>query len=149
MTRKKLSRNQREAACLLAIKRGDGSWLIPEPLRSSGTPEEIIQAVQYDHATPHALTADDRPQNLTPMCRNDHRRKTAVKDVPEIAKSKRIAKADAEFRSRLLAKQTDADDLLKKRPNRAKIPYRPFPKHDGPSQWPKRQFSGKAKGPRP
>lgn len=127
MRRKKLTRDQREAACLLQIKRGTG-WLIPEPLRSSGDAKAIIASVQYDHGTPHALTKDDRPQNLTPMIREDHAVKTAEIDVPAIAKSKRVARKHAEFRARILAKSSDDPDVPVSGRRSRKIASRPFPK---------------------
>ncbi len=46
--RKKPSRDAREAACLLKIKKGD-DWLIPEPLRSSGDARAIVAWAQRHH----------------------------------------------------------------------------------------------------
>ena len=57
--------------------------------------------VQIEHMVPHALTANDHPSNLQFLTPEDHKPKTA-KDVKAIAKSKRIAKKQAEFRKRLL-----------------------------------------------
>ena len=122
--RKKLSRDVREAACLLQIRKGDG-WLIPEPLRSSGDARAIIAYVQYDHATPHALTADDRPQNLAPMGRADHALKTTQTDVPELAKTKRITAKQQAFRARMTAKTDNFREATKDKP-KAKLKSRGF-----------------------
>ena len=132
--RKKLSRDAREASCLLQIRNGDG-WLIPEPLRSSGDAKAIIAYVQYDHAVPHALTADDRPQNLAPMGRADHAVKTTKTDVPELAKTKRITAKQHAFRDRMLVKATGDEPAAK--PN-ASIKNRGFAGHrrfDGTVVW--------------
>lgn len=122
--RKKLSRDVREASCLLQIRKGNG-WLIPEPLRSSGDARAIIAYVQYDHGTPHALTADDRPQNLAPMGRADHAVKTTQTDVPEMAKTKRITAKQQAFRDRMTAK-TEVSADVRKNPDKTKIKSRGF-----------------------
>lgn len=129
MSRKKLSRDEREAACLLAIKRGT-KWLVPEHLRDKPA-KEIIAAVDYHHNVPHAITGDNRPQNLVPMIRGDHRRETAEVTIPAIAKSKRIEKKQAAFRDRILAKsgQSHADSVVKSASKPTpKLRGRPFQK---------------------
>lgn len=137
--RKKLTRDQREAACLLRIRKGD-QWLIPEPLRSSGDAKAIIAFVQYDHGVPHAFTADDRPQNLEPMRKADHAAKTAKLDVPRIAKAKRIAKAEAEFRRRVLAKSDPDQTITESDTKKRKWPSRPLRNPKGVKyQWGKRR----------
>ena len=137
VARKKLSRDVREAACLLQIRKGDG-WLIPEPLRSSGDARAIIAFVQYDHATPHALTQDDRPQNLAPMGRADHAVKTTKRDVPELARTKRIEKAEAAFRARLAARTSGSEPVAAKPKPKSTIKSRGFAgskKFDGSVTW--------------
>lgn len=131
MPRKKLTRDQREAACLLQIKRGDGSWLIPEPLRSTGSAKQILAGVQYDHGTPHAWTRDDRPQNLTPMAKADHAVKTAKIDVPRIAKSKRVAAAHATHVAAVAVKTGGEAEPLPRQRQRSQIPSRGFLRPDG------------------
>lgn len=117
------NQTERTAACLLMLKRGD-DWLIPEPLRSSGTAAEICRAVQWDHAHHHALGGDTRPQNITPMLVGDHKAKSN-KDNGIIAKAKRLTKKEEEFRARLLSK-AEGEPEPKRRP-KAKIPSRGFP----------------------
>lgn len=45
---------------------------------------------QYDHSTPDAVDGPPTLENCVVLCRNCHGRKTSEKDVPEIAKTKRI-----------------------------------------------------------
>ena len=109
--RKKPTRDEREASCLLQIKMGDGSWLIPEPMRSEGTAKEIIAGVQYDHGYFVAWGGGNEPQNLTPRTPEGHSIKTNGQhgnshgsDKHIIAKDKRIKKKQEEFRDKLAAK---------------------------------------------
>jgi hypothetical protein len=88
--RRRPNMTEKLAACLCEIQRG-GVWLIPEPLRMTGTAKEIVAAVQWDHATPWTWTQDNRPQNLTPMARAEHAEKTR-KQRPAINKVRRGVK---------------------------------------------------------
>jgi 5-methylcytosine-specific restriction protein A len=45
---------------------------------------------QYDHAIPDAVGGEPTLANCLVLCRSCHGRKTSGKDVPEIAKTKRI-----------------------------------------------------------
>lgn len=120
--RRRPTRDEREAAALLAIKRGD-AWLIPEPLRSQGTAADICAAVDLHHWRDyHALGGTNEPQNLEPMLREDHRIETATKTIPQIAKTKRIRKKEEEFRRKILAKS----GLEPESPDPAKKPKRPW-----------------------
>ncbi len=105
MKRKQPTKTEKLAAVLLMLKRGN-VWLIPEPVRSSGTAAEICSAVEFDHATPFAVIRDrgpayyNRPQNLTPLPPAAHLEKTR-RDVKAIAKGKRItAKAGGRRKGR-------------------------------------------------
>jgi len=62
-----------------------------------------------------------RPTNLVPRLIRAHRRKTAKRDLPEVAKIRRVTAAEAEFEARLLAKD------------------RGEPRRE--SRWPKRSFA--------
>lgn len=94
---------ERNAACLLMLKKGD-DWLIPEPLRSTGTAEEIVKAVDWHHEFPDALGGTTDPRNITPLRCADHDVETATRTVPMVAKSKRITAAHEAFRKKMLAK---------------------------------------------
>jgi len=92
------------AASLCLIRRPGGDWLIPEPVRSKGTAEEICAAVEWDHhwvAYAHDGTTD--PRNMMPMRPEDHAEKTAL-DVKVIAKGKRITEKRERHRAMLAAK---------------------------------------------
>lgn len=67
---------------------------------------------EFDHILPLGLGGDDEPENLQPLCKKCHRRKTDA-DVPQIAKSKRQA-GETGQRARRLRGATP------------KIPSRPF-----------------------
>lgn len=102
--RSKISAAAKTAAALLQIKRGD-DWLIPEPLRTLGTAEQICAHVDWDHyPVPHALGGGDNPQNLRPLPRTVHQEDTARRVVPAIAKAKRIERDHEAFRKKMLAK---------------------------------------------
>lgn len=92
--RRRLNMAEKLAASLCEIHRG-GVWLIPQPLRTEGTAKEICAAVDFDHVVPWTWTHDNRPQNLTPMLRADHREKTRTKDIAAIAKVRRGLKKRA------------------------------------------------------
>jgi hypothetical protein len=94
MARRRPNMTEKLAACLCEITRG-GVPLIPEALRMNGTAKEICAAVDFDHAVPWTWTQDNRPQNLTPMLRADHREKTRTRDVKEIARVRRGLKKRA------------------------------------------------------
>ena len=131
MTKRRRLPNKTEkiAACLIEIKRGK-EWLIPEPLRSTGTADEVVKFVQWHHLFPDSLDGDTRPQNITPLSEPDHECETAERTIPIIAKAKRIMAAQAEFRRVLLRKVgIDASPELRKhgkfrRPPDAKFDWR-------------------------
>lgn len=98
------NKTEREAACLLMLKRGDGTWLIPEPTRSKGTAEEICASVQYHHEFPDALGGNTDPRNLTPLTKPDHAVETSTRTIKTITHSRKQEEAEADFRRRLLVK---------------------------------------------
>jgi hypothetical protein len=110
------NKDERIAACLLMLKRGE-EWLIPEPIRSSGTAKEILAVVQWDHAFLHAMGGDTRPQNITPLRVAEHKEKSK-KDNGVAAKSKRLIAKQEAFRQRLLAKDEAAETKKSQAPKR-------------------------------
>lgn len=70
-----------------------------------------------DHVIPLQMSGDDSDDNLAPAHERCHRDKTAGKDIPQIAKAKRV-----------YAKHIGAVKAKKK------MPYRKF---DGTPVWPK------------
>lgn len=76
---------------------------IPHEEAKKLTADQIIARFHFDHwPIPHAHGGPDEPWNLVPLPVDEHRHKTAKKDVPQIAKTKRITREHEEFRKRLL-----------------------------------------------
>lgn len=105
---------------------------IPYDEAKTLTEDQILSRFQWDHwPFRHTDGGPDAHWNLQPMLKADHIEKTAKKDIPEIAETRRITASQEQMRRRLLAKsgQGEATD----RP-RGKIPSRPFQKRKE-SRW--------------
>ncbi len=144
MARKKLTKDERHAAALLMITRGDGTPIVTREEAKHLTPLEIIETfaerTHVEHIVPHALTGNNHPSNIQYLAPEEHAPKTA-RDVTEIAKTKRIEAKQAEFRRRVLAKSGQASDVEEKPPKRkATLKSRGFQKRpEGHKyQWGKR-----------
>lgn len=104
--------SEKLAATLLALTRLDPETGLLVPLvdweaARSMTVKEIIGLFEFDHwPVPAALGGSNHPSNLVPLLETsgEHLKKTTTKDIPEIAKSKRLNKEHEEFRRRMLAK---------------------------------------------
>ncbi len=84
--------------------------------------DQILSLFNFDHdPIPHAEGGEDAHYNLTPKLIPGHRKKTATVDVPGIAKRKRVAKAEAEFRARMLKPRAERP------PKQSRWGSRPFP----------------------
>lgn len=168
--RRKPNATEREASALLQVKRacpachghgamldgvdggglicgdclGTGSiWLIPEPLRSEGTAAQVVAAVDYHHwKLFHAQGGGLEPQNIEPMLRAEHKIETAKKTIPEIAKSKRVIKANAAHEKKMADKGgyhvTNTDNPIDFPPSALVKPKR---------KWPSRPMDGSKKSP--
>lgn len=114
MSRKKLTRDERWAAALLMITRGDGRPIVTREEAKELTALEIIEVfserTHIEHIVPHALTQNNHPSNIQYLAPDEHAPKTTI-DKKEIAKTKRIAEKHEEFRRKLLAKASDASDV--------------------------------------
>jgi hypothetical protein len=88
----------------------DGTPLIEWEHAKLMSAEQIVSLFQFDHyPIRHEAGGPTEPWNLQPRLIMAHRVKTATIDVPEIAKIKRVTKAQEEFRARLLAKSFAED----------------------------------------
>ena len=130
MTRKPLTRDERHAAAILMITRGNGTPIVSREEAKGMTAREIIDAfharTNVEHIVPHALTANNHPSNIQYLTPDEHAPKTK-RDVTEIAKTKRVAKKQAEFRRKLLAKSgSDFDVEVSTTRPKAKIKSRGF-----------------------
>ncbi len=86
---------------------------IPHEVAKTLPANAILALVEWDHFPVRVETArelgwsDDEinhPSNLQPLIDADHALKTAKKDMPEIAKSRRLTGAQEAFRRKMLAK---------------------------------------------
>lgn len=126
MKRKNPNLTQKLAATLLMLKNGHGQPVI-DPERAKGmSAESVIQLFEFDHNIHVAIGGQNHPSNLVPRIKAEHREKTAKIDIPQIAKTKRIARANDEHVNALLRKATgDAPEPRRKGP---KLRGRSFPK---------------------
>lgn len=116
MTRKHISLKTKLAAALREMAH------IPRADAELMTEDQVLSLFQWHHTVYHTDSADDAHYNLEPMLIRAHRERTAKIDVPQIAKTKRISRAQAEFRQRLLTPKPD-------RPaKQSRWGSRPFPK---------------------
>ena len=88
------------------------------------TADQIISLVQFHHIVYHVHDGSDSHWNLEPMLIGEHRERTAKIDAPQIAKTNRISKAEAEFRGRLLTPRAERE------PRKSRWSSRPFPKRN-------------------
>jgi hypothetical protein len=123
MTPRPPSLTEKLASVLLQLKLGDG-WLIPEPIRSTGTAHEILAYVQFDHyPVRRADGGTNDPRNLRPLPIAVHAAKTAEKDIPEIAKGKRIRRSVEETRAIILSRIGQlAETEVKRRKRKHPLP---------------------------
>ena len=96
------------------------------------TDDQVISLVQFNHILYHADMKDDPDcdahWNLEALTIMAHRERTAKIDIPTIAKTRRISKAQEEFRQRLL---TPRDERPPKRSQWGKRPFQTRSKKNG------------------
>lgn len=134
MKRSHISLKTKLAAALLQMKRCERTltgerWtlIIPHDEAKTLTADQIIARFHFDHhPIPHAHGGPDEPWNLDPVVVAEHQEKTAKRDVPQIAKTKRLTREHEEFQRRML---TPRDDRPVKK---SKWASRPFPKRRKP-----------------
>lgn len=97
---------------------------IPRDHAEQMTEDMILSLFDWHHIVYHADTANDAHYNLDPLLIRAHRERTNKVDKPQIAKTKRITKAQAEFRRTLL---TPRDERPKKQ---SRWGSRPFQKRE-------------------
>ena len=125
--RKVPNMTEKLASALLHIRRGTegDDWLIKGELRNASA-REICSSIDFDHVRRWAENGDNRPQNLQPLPRAEHREKSR-KDNTEVAKGKRFGKSHAEFQRKVLAKVFGETVETDKPKRKAKIQSRGFP----------------------
>ena len=123
MTSRPPNLREKLASLLLLLKIGE-DWLIPEPVRSQGSADDILKCCEWDHyPVRRADGGDNDPRNIRPLPRTVHAEKTAAKDIPAIAKGKRLARSAEETRRIILAKVGRlADEEVRRRKARHPLP---------------------------
>lgn len=89
------------------------------------TDDQVISLVQFNHILYHSQNKHepwvDEHWNLEAMTIMAHRERTAKIDLPQIGKTRRITKTEAEFRERLLTPRDQRE------PKKSRWGKRPFP----------------------
>ena len=107
------------AAALLQIKDKDGQPLIEWESAKQMSAMQINSLFEWDHYPyRHEAGGPTEAWNLVPRFIPEHRIKTAKIDQPEIAKIKRVSKAEEEFRKRLLTPRDQRPERGSKWPKR-------------------------------
>jgi hypothetical protein len=86
-------------------------------LRAMGLEPKLVE---FQHDPPLALRIwvpergdydppENDPRYIRPMAKEEHREVTAKRDIPAIAKTKRLSKTHEEFRQKMLAKDQGDD----------------------------------------
>lgn len=118
------------AACILDITR-DGKPIVSREEAKHLTAKEVYDVfrdrIDVDHIVPRTVGGADHHANYQPLLRATEHKPKTKKDITAIAKTKRIEKAQKEFRNKLLAKTGLADDVCVSQTGRSKIPSRPLP----------------------
>jgi len=97
------------ASALLELQRLRGNPIDREHAKAMSA-AQLCSLFHFDHAAGYACDgADNHPTGLTPLLISEHREKTATRDVPAIAKGKRLNSAHSEFRARMLVKAGGAE----------------------------------------
>jgi hypothetical protein len=132
-----ISQKTKLVAALCQLKHADESGqlvpVISHEEAKSLTEDEILAKFEWDHNVHFAIGGACQHWNLTPTPKAQHRQKTAKQDIPQIAKTRRLEKAQEDFRRKVLAKTgqiTEKEETKQK----AKIKSRGF------QQW--RNFKG-------
>lgn len=138
---------ERIAACLLEIKRGDGTPIVSREEAKSLTAGEVydvfMERVQIDHIVPRAIGGADHHSNYQPLAPTvDHKPKTK-RDVREIAKTKRIAKSHTAHESAMAEKISVAECVSKIHTERNGRKWRSAPMPGTKRSGLKKRFSGK------
>jgi len=115
----------------------DGKLVRAIPLEHAKqmTARELMSLFEWDHGIHKAIGGPDKHWNYTARLIPEHRIKTRKKDIPQIAKTKRIEKDHAEFQRKILAKSGVASDVSETQtkprsawPKGRKLQSRGFPK---------------------
>lgn len=114
--RKAMSATEKLAAVLLLLKRGEGTPLIPAELRDKDA-RTIVRWPQWDHRVPVGLGGINNPQNIQPLPRDVHAKKTK-RDVANISRLKRIGQRREERES--VAQSIAVGDPIVVRPRKPK-----------------------------
>lgn len=124
------------ASALLTLVRPDDEGnlvpFIPHEHAKKMSDDQIISLFHFDHhPVPHSQGGPDEAWNLTPLPLAEHRTKTSKVDVPQIAKTKRVARSHSEFCARALGIVKLPKEKRSRFPKGRKMPSRQFAKRRG------------------
>jgi hypothetical protein len=130
MPRKSPSMAEKLASALLELQRLRGDPIDRDHAKAMSA-AQVNSLFHFDHAAGYACDgADNHPTGLTPLLIAEHREKTATRDVPAIAKGKRLSAAHAKFRERMLAKtgiaEADAETVATEKVTKIKVAMKRF-----------------------
>jgi hypothetical protein len=110
------------ASTLLELQRLRGDPIDREHAKLMSA-AQVNSLFHFDHAAGYACDGkDNHPTGLTPLLIADHREKTATRDIPAIAKGKRLNVAHAEFRAKMLVKSgSDPQEASKSKSKKSKF----------------------------
>ena len=123
MKRQHISLKTKLAAALCSIVREvDGKLVpvVPREMAKQLSAGEILSMFDWNHIVYHAIGGSDHHSNLEPMLTAEHRAVTAKKDIPRIAKTKRVAKKQAAHTAAMEAKISVAPIVAKDETKRSR-----------------------------
>lgn len=129
--RRKPTKDEIIAACILDITR-DGKPIVSREEAKHLTAKEVFEVfkdrIDIDHVVPRAIGGDDHHANYQPLLRATEHKVKTKRDVREIAKTKRIVKAQSAHEAAMEAKISLAPDVAKMETKRSrKWATRPMP----------------------
>jgi hypothetical protein len=122
MPRKSPTMAEKLASVLLELQRLRGDPIDREHAKLMSA-AQVNSLFHFDHAAGYACDGkDNHPTGLTPLLIAEHREKTAKKDIPAIAKGKRVSAKHEKFRDKMLAKSgSDPQQSSKSKSKKSKF----------------------------
>lgn len=126
-----MSRKREHVGLKTKLAAAIGALFLTYEERTKLSEDQVLSLVNWDHdPIPHTppYNGPDSHENLVPRLIPGHRIKTATKDVPAIAKGKRVSEAEQAFRDRLLTPRSERPERKSNFPKGRKLEGRKFQK---------------------